>query len=349
MNVPQAAAGEVSKRPALAFFGELIVRFAPPGRQLLALATTLDIECGGAEANVAAALASLVHDARMIGRVPGNALGMLATRTLRIAGVDCAHVSSGEGRLASYFLSTGAGLRASDIIYDRGDSAFARCGPEDFEWDAALAGVDWLHLSGITPALGPRSAATALAAATEAKRRGIRISFDGNYRARLWEAWDSDPRAILGELVARADILFGNHRDISLLLGARFGGEGPDRRREAAEAAFAAFPGLSLIASTAREVEDVDRHRLAARIDGRSRFAQTEPLLLSGIVDRIGAGDAFAAGVLHGLLANEDDLDHAAATGLALAALKHSLPGDAALVCQADIDHLLSGELDIRR
>ena len=143
--------------------------------------------------------------------------------------------------------------------------------------------------------------------------------------------------------------MFGNHRDIALLLGRDdFAGEGEDRRRAASEAAFAAFPRLQTIASTAREVKHVDLHHLSARIDTRDDTAQTETVVLAGIVDRIGGGDAFAAGVLHALETGAGIAD-AARTGLALAALKHSLPGDAALFRKADLDAYLAGGLDVRR
>ena len=180
------------------------------------------------------------------------------------------------------------------------------------------------------------------------RRKASPVSFDGNYRAQLWSRWDSDPAAILNELVGQADILFGNHRDISLLLGREFSGEGPERRREAAEAAFAAFPRLRLIASTARHVEDADTHRIAARIDGRDGAAQTDEIVVAGIVDRIGAGDAFAAGMLHGMLSGHD-LDRTVQAGLALTCLKHSLPGDASLFGPRDIEAFLAGERDVRR
>lgn len=330
-------------------FGELLLRLSPPGKQLLRTARSLDLNIGGAEANVAIGLASLGHKVRMVSRVPANALGTMAKGALLQAGIDCDPVATVPGRLGLYFLEPGAGLRPSDIVYDRAGSVFAEAGPEDFDWDAAFAGATHLHLSGITPALGPRSAEAALAAARAAKARGLTLIFDGNYRARLWEAWDSDPRAILSELIGMADILFGNHRDIALLLGRPFSGEGEDRRREAAEAGFDAFPELKLIASTARRVEDADRNGVAARIDTRQRSVQTQEVEISGIVDRIGAGDAFAAGVLHGLFTAPGDLDRAAQCGLALTALKHSLPGDASLFGPADIESFLSGELDVRR
>jgi 2-dehydro-3-deoxygluconokinase len=329
-------------------FGELLLRLTAPGRELLLQSGRLDVHVGGAEANVAIGLARLGHGTAMVSRVPANALGDAAAGALRRYGVDTSEVATGEGRMGLYFLSPGAGLRPSDIVYDREGSAFALAGPEDFDWNALLAGADLLHLSGITPALGPRSADAAKAAARAAKAKGVPISFDGNYRAQLWSRWDSDPAAILNELVGQADILFGNHRDTSLLLGREFSGDGPERRREAAEAAFAAFPGLRLIASTARHVTDADTHRIAARLDGRDGFAQTDEVVVAGIVDRIGAGDAFAAGILHGMLSGHD-LDRTVHEGLALTCLKHSLPGDASLSGERDIQAFLDGELDVRR
>ncbi len=329
-------------------FGELLLRLTAPGRELLLQSGRLDVHVGGAEANVAVGLARLGHDTAMVSRVPANALGDAAAGALRRFGVDTAAVGTGEGRMGLYFLSPGAGLRPSEIVYDRDGSAFALAGPEDFDWDALLDGADLLHLSGIIPALGPRSAEAAKVAAVTARAKGVAISFDGNYRAQLWRRWEGDPAAILKELVGQADILFGNHRDISLLLGREFGDDGPERRREAAEAAFEAFPDLKLIASTARHVVDADTHRIAARLDGREASAQTEEKVVAGIVDRIGAGDAFAAGILHGMLKG-DDLERTVHAGLALTCLKHSLPGDASLFGERDIAAFLAGELDVRR
>lgn len=327
-------------------FGELLLRLTAPGRELLLQSGKLDAHVGGAEANVAVALACLGHETAMVSRVPDNSLGDAAIGHLRRYGVDAKGVEQTAGRMGLYFQSTGAGLRPSSIIYDREGSSFALAGKDDFDWDRLLDGADLLHLSGITPALGERSTDAAVAAADSARSRGIKVSFDGNYRAQLWQA--RDPQPILCELVGRADILFGNHRDISLLLGKEFSGEGEVRRREAAEAAFERFPDLQLIASTARHIDDADRHRIAARLDTRDGDFQTEELAVCGIVDRIGSGDAFAAGVLHGLLDGVDQ-ERIARCGLALACLKHGLPGDASLFGQADIDAFLAGELDVRR
>ncbi|MEA3062929.1 MAG: 2-dehydro-3-deoxygluconokinase [Sphingomonadales bacterium] len=332
----------------VACFGEILLRMTAPGRELMLQKPHLDVYVAGAEANVGVALANLGHKVKMVTRLPESALGQAAVDAVRRHGVDVSGIARTADRMGLFFLTQGAGLRASEILYDRKDSSFARAGPDDFDWPTLLGGVDLLHLSGITPALGPRSAEAAVAAAEAAAARGVPVSFDGNYRSQLWESWDSDPKAVLTRLVAKADILFGNHRDVSLLLGRRFDGEGPDRRRAAAEAAFAAFPNLKLIASTARHVEDADRHLISARIDAPERGVQTEEVLVAGIVDRIGAGDAFAAGILHGIRTGRD-LDWTVRSGLALTCLKHSLPGDFSLFGPDDIDAFMAGGLDVRR
>jgi 2-dehydro-3-deoxygluconokinase len=329
-------------------FGEIMLRLSPPGRELLLQTPKLDVWIAGAEANVVTQLAKLGHDVGFASMVPDNDLGRSAITTLRGHGVDVSAIQLGGERMGLYFVTSGSGMRATEVIYDRAWSSFAQAPVSAWDWDTALAGVDRLHLSGITPALGPVPAESALAAVRAAAERGIAISFDGNWRGKLWERWDSNPREILTELVAHADLMFGNHRDIALLLARDFSADAEDRRREAADAAFEAFPKLQTIASTARHVDNVDLHRLSARIDTREDHVQTEEVMLAGIVDRIGGGDAFASGVLHALRTGAD-IAQAATTGLALAALKHSLPGDAALFRQADIDAYLEGGLDVRR
>ncbi len=329
-------------------FGEVMLRLSPPDKQLLVQSPALDLWTAGAEANVAGALAQLGHEVSLATALPHNALGDTAMRALRGTGVDCRHVQRRDGRMGLYFVTPGAGLRPTDVIYDRAGSAFAQAPLDAWDWDRMLDGVDHLHLSGITPALGPVAGEAAITAAQTARARGITISFDGNYRALLWESWDSDPRAVLTKLVGCADILFGNHRDVALLLDRDFAGEGEDRRRSAADAAFNAFPQLRLIASTARHVVTSDEHRLSARVDTREAHAQTDEIILSGIVDRIGGGDAFAAGVLDALR-HDRPLTRVAANGLALAALKHSIPGDIALVTRADLDGFVATGVDVRR
>ncbi len=329
-------------------FGEVLLRLSPPGRQLLAQAQSLDMVIGGAEANVAAALASLGHAVRFAGVLPDNPLGERALATLRGAGVGVQHIARARGRMGLYFLEAGAGARASAITYDRAGSAFATAAPDEIDFAGALQGARLLHCGGITPALGPQGVALAREAQNAAKAAGVPICFDGNYRAQLWAAWDSDPAAILRDLVADATILIGNHRDIALLLARPFSGEGEERRREAADAAFEAFPNLELIASTARHIVTSDHHRIAARVDSRAGAHQTEEIDVTGIVDRIGTGDAFAAGVLDGWLAGAG-LEVMAQRGLALAALKHSIAGDMCPVTRAMLGSFSAGAIDVRR
>lgn len=329
-------------------FGELLIRLTPPGNRLLAQADTLDMVVGGAEANVAAALASLGHDVRFAGLVSDNALSERAVRALRAAGVDMSFLARAPGRMGLYFMEQGSGLRPSAITYDRAGSAFAEAAPAAIDFAGALAGARLLHTGGITPALGPKGVALAKAAQAAAMAAGVPIAFDGNYRGQLWAAWDSDPGAILRELVADATILIGNHRDISLLLSKQFSGEGDGRRREAAEAAFTAFPKLQLIASTARHLVTSDHHRIAARVDARDTAHQTTEIDVTGIVERIGTGDAFAAGVLHRWLEG-GDVQAMAVAGLALTALKHSLPGDMCLATRDMLENFDAGGGDVRR
>ena len=332
----------------VACFGEILLRLSPPAPRKMVQSDALEMHVGGAEANVAAALASLGVPARMIGRLPANPLGDKARAALAAAGVDLGGVTNGPGRMGLYFIEPGAGLRPSAVTYDRADSAFARSAPEDFDFASALDGARLLHLSGITPALGPGGGALSRVAVAAAQKAGVPICFDGNYRAQLWESWDSDPRAILTELVGAASLFIGNHRDISLLLGRTFSGDGADRRREAAEAAFAALPNLQLIASTARHVVSGGHHRLAGRVDLRDGAHQTDEIELPDIVDRIGAGDAFAAGVIYSWLGAGTAQDMAE-TGLALAALKHSLPGDLTLFSAHELRSFSPEGADVRR
>jgi 2-dehydro-3-deoxygluconokinase len=329
-------------------FGEILLRLSPPGRQLLVQAGSLEMVVGGAEANVASALASLGHRVQFAGVVADNPLGERALAALRGSGVEVEHVARAPGRMGLYFLEAGSGPRPSAITYDRAGSAFAEAAPESIDFAAALDGARLLHCGGITPALGHKGVALARAAQAAATAAGVPICFDGNFRAQLWAAWDSNPAAILRELVDDATILIGNHRDIALLLGRPFSGDGEGRRREAAEAAFETFPRLELIASTARHLVTSDHHRISARVDSREGSHQTDEIDVTEIVDRIGTGDAFAAGVLDGWLAG-GDLAVMAGRGLALAALKHSIAGDMCPVSRTMLDSFSVGAGDVRR
>ena len=332
-------------------FGEILLRLGAPDGELLLQSPRLHVAVGGAEANVAVGLARLGGEARIVSTVPENALGRAAVAELRRWGVDTRGVVLGPGRMGLYFLTPGAGPRPSDVLYDRSGSAFANADPAAFDWDAALAGASWLHLSGVTPAVGANGAAAAVRAVTAANRLGVPVSFDGNYRARLWAEWDGDGPSILRTLIAGADLAFLNDQDLALVLGQRFEQPDADARLEAAAAlAFDRFPKLGRIAATIRVRHDSDRHDLTGRLFARgvAPFASRSYALM-GIVDRIGAGDAFAAGLLHGLgqaWPDQRSLDFAVAAACA----KHTIRGDFNLADAADIESILAGDSrDIRR
>lgn len=331
-------------------FGELLIRLSAPGRELLLQSPELRVHIGGAEANVAVSLARLGHRVGMVSVVPDNALGAAAAGELRRHGVDTQYVRIGSGRMGLYFLVTGAIHRPSDVLYDRAHSAFANAPRDVYDWRRLLDGVQCLHLSGVTPALGKECAAAAISAARQARERGVFVSFDGNFRAKLWAAWDSDPPTILRELMAQADIIFGDYRDIGIALGEDFSAlPAGERQAAAARAAFAAFPHLQRLTSTHREQRTVDDHQLSAVMSTRERLHQTEAYTVSPIVDRIGGGDAFAAGVLHGLRRGLGDAE-SLRFGLAAACLKHSVPGDFNLIGEDEVRAFLGERgFDVKR
>jgi 2-dehydro-3-deoxygluconokinase len=333
----------------IACFGEIVMRVSVPRGELPLQSARFDAHVGGAEANVAVALAALGHRTAMISAVPEGQIGDAVTGELRRHGVDVAPIlRPAAGRMGLYYHLPGGPMRPAEVIYDRAGSAFAEVAPCDWNWDHLLDGIGWLHLSGVTPALGPKSAEAALEAVVRARAAGIGVSFDGNWRGRLWERWQPDPSAILEPIVAQATLLFGNHRDAALLLGREFSGEGEDRRREAALALFDHFPKLEHIASTAREIVGPDAHRITARIDARGDQGESDPTMIAPVIDRVGTGDAFAAGVLDGLWRRKGLAD-AARQGLALSALKHGIHGDFAPFSRAACDGVSYAAQDISR
>lgn len=324
------------------------MRVSVPHGELTLQSARFDAHVGGAEANVAVALSTLGRRTAMISAVPEGPIGDGVLGELRRHGVDVAPVLRPMGRVGLYYYLPGGPMRPAEVVYDRAGSAFAETAPGDWDWDHLLDGVDWLHMSGVTPALGPVSAEAALEAVVRARAAGIGVSFDGNWRGRLWDRWQPDPSAILKPIVAQATLLFGNHRDATLLLGRTFSEDGEDRRREAALALLDHFPSLEYVASTAREIVGPDMHRLTARIDTRDDCGTTDPTVVTPVVDRVGTGDAFAAGVLDGLWAGKDLAD-AAKHGLALAALKHGIRGDFAPFSRPEIDRASCVAQDIAR
>ncbi|HYD74284.1 MAG TPA: sugar kinase [Candidatus Binatia bacterium] len=324
-------------------FGEIMLRLTAPAGELMLQTPQLNVTFGGAEANVAVSLARLGHDARFATVLPDNTLGQATLTELRRYGVGTQFCVLGEGRMGLYFVTVGAGARASEVLYDRAASAFARL-PDRIDWREALAGAGWLHVSGVTPALSKACADAALNGMRAARAAGVKVSFDANFRAKLWEARGDDPRPTLDALFAEADVMFADERDIGLVTG-----EKPANEEAAARIAFARYTNLQRIAATRRKVLSADAHELSAVILTRGGAVRTRAHAITGIVDRIGGGDAFAAGVLHGLASGMSE-QHMLDFAIGAAVLKHTARGDFNLVTADDVDFYLSNSgADVRR
>ena len=329
-------------------FGEVLLRLSAPGKQLLLQGGGgLETHVGGAEANVAVALSRWGHTAAVATTLPDNALGQGSRDELRRHGVNTSAIRFRSGRMGLYFLTHGAGQRPAEVLYDRANSAFAR-EVADHDWNQLLTGMRWLHVSGITPAVSDAAAQAALAAAQAARACGVQVSFDCNFRASLWSGREKHAATVLRSLCAQAHLIFGDDRDISLILGREFDGELTARRRAAAQAAFDAFPSLQWLANTRRDAL-AEAQELGGTLYTRTQQSDSRKYALNGVVDRIGAGDAFAAGILHGLLTG---MEPQATVEFATAActLKHFIVGDFNLASVGDVERLLAGvATDVRR
>lgn len=330
----------------IATFGELMLRLSPPDHELLFQSPALKAAFGGAEANVAVSLARFGHTVCFISVVPGNDIGEAALRSLRQWGVETSTVVRRGLRLGLYFSEPGANQRASKVIYDREHSALVQASKDDIDWEKALAGAEWFHTTGITPALSGSAADLVLDAMRTAKAMGLMVSVDLNFRSKLWKYGRPAPE-VMAEVFALADVGMGNEEDCQKALGiegaAGGGHSGLRAYEELTLAVMRRFPNLQKIALTLRESRSADRNVWTAVLRTRDRFLSAGKYFIDDIVDRIGAGDAFAAGLIHGLAVYRDDqagLDFAAAASC----LKHSTPGDFNLASESDVLALVKGE-----
>jgi 2-dehydro-3-deoxygluconokinase len=329
-------------------FGEVMLRLKAPGHERLFQSPCLEARFGGGEANVAASLALFGQEALFVTALSADPVGRAALQTLRGLGVDTRAVRFTEGRTGIYFLETGADQRPSQVVYDRAGSAAALVKPGDFDWAELFRDAHWFHFSGITPALS-RSAADACREAVRAARAaGVKVSIDLNYRRKLWNYGIPAPE-VMRELAAGADLLIANEEDIQLSLGLAADAD-PGRSRVSAEAyrALAArtreqFPNLEGVAITLRESLSADRNGWSAVLDGRSGFHVSRKYALEDIIDRVGGGDAFAAGLIFGLLEYGDEA-RALEYAVAAAALKHTIPGDLNLATRPEVERLAAGD-----
>jgi 2-dehydro-3-deoxygluconokinase len=321
-------------------FGEAMVRLSPPHFRRLEQATTLDVAIGGAELNTAVGLARLGRTSSWVSRLTRNPLGRLMANKAREAGVGTDHIVwTDDDRVGIYFVEFGAAPRASSVLYDRKNAAIAGVRPGMVDWGQAFAGARWFHLTGITPALSSGAAETTREALRAARAAGVRTSIDLNYRAKLWS--QAEAGKWMKEFLQHCDVLITTEEDVDKVLGIK----GEDYEAVARQLAKA-FP-LAVVAITLRQNPLVwNNSWTAIALDG-DRLLRTRTYEVE-IVDRLGAGDSFAAGLIHGLL--DGDAQKALDYGVAASALKHSIPGDFAWVTRDEVETLLkSGNLRISR
>jgi len=330
-------------------FGELMLRLKSPERERLFQSPLLEATFGGGEANVAVSLAILGQSVSFVSALSKDAVGEAAIRSLRSYGVDVSCVRRTAERTGIYFLETGADQRSSQVVYDRSGSAASAMKAGDFDWASILAGTDWFHVTGITPALSRSAAEASIEAAKAARAAGVKVSVDLNFRKKLWKYGVKAPE-MMGKLAELADVLIANEEDLQLGLGITASGIDPSKGnvghesyKALAESAKKAYPNVGIVAVTLRESKSADRNGWSAVLLGKSGFLHSRSYELEDIVDRVGGGDSFSAGLVYGLLELADEakaLEFAAAAS----ALKHSIPGDFNLASLEEIERLAAGE-----
>lgn len=314
-------------------FGEAMIRLSPPNFRRIEQAKSLDLQVGGAELNTAVAVSRLGHSASWISRLPDNPLGRLVANHAREAGVDTSHVMySKDERLGLYFLEFGAAPRASSVIYDRKGSAIAAVQPGMVPWAKVFAGSKWFHVTGITPALSASSAAATREAMMAAKAAGVKTSMDLNYRVKLWTTTEAGN--CLSDLMQYCDVLITTEEDVEKVFGIT-----ASNYEEVAAKVADKFK-LDIVAITLRENPLVWRNTWTGMAYQKGKVYKTRTYEVE-IVDRLGAGDSFAAGLIHGLLGG--DVQNALDWGVATSAIKHSIPGDFAWVRPEEVEALLKG------
>jgi 2-dehydro-3-deoxygluconokinase len=333
--------------PLIATFGEVMLRLSPPGFERFLQSPEFIATFGGGEANVAISLAQLGAPARYLTVLPdNNPLADAFLGELRRFEVDASRVVRGPGRMGIYFVETGASQRPSKVLYDREHSAMARAQCGSIDWKTALEGVTWLHVSGITPAISASAAELTLEGLKEARAQGIQISCDLNYRKNLWK-WGKSASEVMPELVRLSDVCIANEEDCQKCLNIHVdievesGELEREKYAEMSERVLAAYPNLRYLSITLRESKSASHNGWAACLYTGKDFLVSRHYEITHIVDRVGGGDSFAAGLIYGLT-HFDSPGEALEFAAAASALKHSIPGDFNRVSVADVQALLT-------
>lgn len=327
-----------------------MLRLSTPGNTRIVQSDSFDVNYGGGEANVAVSLANYGHDAYYVTKLPKHEVGQAAVNALRRYGVHTDYIVRGGNRVGIYYLESGSAMRPSKVIYDRADSAIAKANSSDFDFDAIMEGADWFHFSGITPAISDSAAELTMIACKKAKEHGVKVSCDLNYRKKLWSV--EKAQSVMTPLMEYVDVCIGNEEDAQYCLGFK-----PDADVEAgntsADGYYSVFKQMKekfnfeYVVSTLRESYSASHNGWKALIYDGKEFYESKHYDIEPIVDRVGGGDSFSGGLIHGLL-TMDNMKDALEFAVAASALKHTINGDFNLVSKEEVESLAKGNANGR-
>lgn len=325
--------------------GEIMLRLSTPANKRFVRSESFDVCYGGGEANVAVSCANYGHDAYFVSKLPTHEIGQAAVNALRQFGVHTNYIARGGERVGIYYLESGASMRPSKVIYDRADSAMAKATATDFDFDAIMQGAEWFHWSGITPALSEESARLTLLACQAAQRNGVTVSVDLNFRKKLWST--EQAQAIMRPLMEYVDVCIGNEEDAELCLGFR-----PDADVEGGVTDAEGYKGIfeqmrrefgfKYVVSTLRESYSATHNGWKAMIYNGEEFYTSKHYDIDPIIDRVGGGDSFSGGIIHGLLTKPTQ-GEALEFAVAASALKHTINSDFNHVSTEEVEALAAG------
>ncbi len=326
--------------------GEIMLRLSTPGNMRFVRSNSFDVVYGGGEANVAVSCANYGHDAYFVSKLPTHEIGQSAVNALRQFGVKTDFIARGGDRVGIYYLETGASMRPSKVIYDRANSAIAEATAADFDFDAIMEGAAWFHWSGITPALSKESAEMTRLACEAAKRHGVTVSVDLNFRKKLWTK--EQAQAVMRPLMEYVDVCIGNEEDAELCLGFK-----PDADVEGGHTDAEGYKGIfeqmrkqfgfKYVVSTLRESYSATFNGWKAMIYNGEEFYTSKRYEINPIIDRVGGGDSFSGGIIHGLLAKPNQ-GEALEFAVAASALKHTINGDFNHASVEEVEALAGGD-----
>ncbi len=329
-------------------FGEVMMRLTPPDFLRFTQTRSFDVIYAGAEVNVAIALANLGVPVEFVTRLPENDLGDACLNYIRQFGVGTSHIVRGGERLGTYYVETGAVQRGNKVIYDRANSAFATMQPTMINWKQVFSDAQWFHCSGITPAVSKSAADTCLEAMKAAKKKGLTVSVDLNYRSKLWK-WGKQPEEVMEELLDHVDIIIGNEEDMEKVFGIKAPGVdvaqgqiNAEKYKAVTKQMMQRFQNITIVAITLRQSISASHNKWTGVLYDRKKFYTTVNYDISHIIDRVGAGDAFSAGLISQLL-NKTDHQRALDFAVALSCLKHTVSGDSSVIRPDEVEKLMKG------